>query len=52
MFAIENYHLDAAAHEEALRGAGFREVRWHAPRLSAEGEAALGMVVASLPKLV
>jgi len=41
-FAIENYHLDVAAHEEALRGAGFREVRWHAPRLSAEGEAEFG----------
>jgi toxoflavin synthase len=39
---IENYHLDAAAHEEALRSAGFREVRWHRPRLSPLGEAANG----------
>ena len=39
---VENYHLDMAAHEEALRAAGFREVRWHRPRLSPEGEAADG----------
>ncbi len=36
-FDIENYHLDVAAHEEAFRGAGFGEVRWHAPRLAPEG---------------
>ena len=36
-FDIENYHLDVAIHEQALRRAGFREVRWHAPRLSDEG---------------
>jgi toxoflavin synthase len=41
-FAIENYHLDVATHEEELRSAGFREIRWHAPRLSPEGESALG----------
>jgi ubiquinone/menaquinone biosynthesis C-methylase UbiE len=41
-FAIENYHLNQAIHEEAFRSAGFREVRWHAPRLSPDGEAALG----------
>ena len=39
-FDIENYRLDVAAHEEALRGAGFREVRWPAPRLSPEALAA------------
>ena len=39
-FAIENYHLDVLAHEEALRSAGFQEILWHAPRLSPEGEAA------------
>ena len=33
-FSIENYYLDVSAHEEALRSAGFREVRWHPPRLS------------------
>jgi ubiquinone/menaquinone biosynthesis C-methylase UbiE len=38
-FSIENYYLDTAAHEEALRSAGFREVRWHAPRLSPQGAA-------------
>ena len=36
-FDIENYHLDVTVHEEALRRAGFREIRWHAPRLSPEG---------------
>jgi toxoflavin synthase len=41
-FEIENYYLDRAAHEAAFRRAGFREVRWHEPPLSPEGEAALG----------
>lgn len=41
-FAIENYHLDEAAHEAAFRAAGFREIRWHEPRVSPEGEAASG----------
>lgn len=36
-FDIENYYLDVAIHEEAFRRAGFREVRWHAPRLSPDG---------------
>jgi ubiquinone/menaquinone biosynthesis C-methylase UbiE len=36
-FEIENYYLDVAAHEQALRQAGFREIRWHAPRLSRDG---------------
>lgn len=39
-FEIENYHLDQAAHEHALRAAGFREVRWHQPALSSAGQAA------------
>jgi toxoflavin synthase len=39
---VENYHLDTAAHEEALRAAGFRQVRWHQPELSPSGEAARG----------
>ena len=39
---VENYHLGAAAHDEALRSAGFGEVRWHRPRLSPLGEAADG----------
>ncbi len=41
-FDIENYHLNVAAHEEAFRKSGFREVRWHAPRLSPEGLLASG----------
>jgi toxoflavin synthase len=41
-FEIENYHLDQAAHEAAFRAAGFREIRWHKPQLSPEGEAAGG----------
>jgi ubiquinone/menaquinone biosynthesis C-methylase UbiE len=41
-FSIENYYLDLHCHEEAFRSAGFREVRWHAPRLSPAGEAAYG----------
>ncbi|MFO0960435.1 MAG: methyltransferase domain-containing protein [Isosphaeraceae bacterium] len=36
---VENFYLDAKAHDEALRAAGFREVAWHRPRLSpARGE--------------
>jgi toxoflavin synthase len=38
-FTIENYHLDQAAYEAAFRAAGFRDIRWHEPQLSAEGEA-------------
>jgi ubiquinone/menaquinone biosynthesis C-methylase UbiE len=41
-FDIENYHLDAAIHEQAFRRAGFRHVRWHAPQLSTDGLAAHG----------
>jgi SAM-dependent methyltransferase len=32
--AITNYHLEAEAHESAMREAGFREVRWHLPQLA------------------
>jgi ubiquinone/menaquinone biosynthesis C-methylase UbiE len=39
-FEIENYHLDRAIHEEAFRSADFLDIRWHAPRLSPEGETA------------
>jgi ubiquinone/menaquinone biosynthesis C-methylase UbiE len=38
-FSIENYHLPVSVHEEALRRAGFGTVRWHSPRVSAEGKA-------------
>lgn len=41
-FSIENYHLSVATHEEALRAAGFSQVRWHPPRLSSDGEKAFG----------
>ncbi|HVJ69715.1 MAG TPA: class I SAM-dependent methyltransferase [Caulifigura sp.] len=36
-FDIENYWLDTALHEDALRSAGFRDVRWQQPRVSSEG---------------
>jgi len=36
-FDIENYYLNVATHEAAFRQAGFREVLWHAPRLSPAG---------------
>ena len=39
---IENYFLDVATHEEALRAAGFSDIRWHRPLLSPEGDAAYG----------
>jgi ubiquinone/menaquinone biosynthesis C-methylase UbiE len=41
-FSIENYYLPVSAHEDAMRDAGFRTVRWHAPRLSRDGDAAHG----------
>lgn len=40
-FDITNYWQSTAAHEEALRAARFREIRWHRPRVSPEGQAAL-----------
>jgi toxoflavin synthase len=33
-FHIENYHLDSATHEWALKEAGLSETRWHSMRLS------------------
>ena len=38
-FTIENYHLSVASHEEALRRAGFRDIRWHPPVLSPDAPA-------------
>lgn len=35
--SIENYFLDVAVHVEAFRASGFREIRWHQPRLSPQG---------------
>jgi SAM-dependent methyltransferase len=42
-FSIENFHLNVARHEEALRAAGFRHVRWHSPHVSPEGESEFGV---------
>lgn len=39
---IENYFLNVEIHEEALHTAGFREIRWHQPMLSPDGETAYG----------
>jgi ubiquinone/menaquinone biosynthesis C-methylase UbiE len=33
-FSIENYYLDVACHEAALRSAGFQQIRWHRPLLA------------------
>lgn len=41
-FQLENYYLDAAVHEDVFRTAGFREIHWHVPRLSADGESEFG----------
>jgi len=41
-FEIENYFLDDSVHDEMFRSAGFREIRWHRPRLSPEGVARHG----------
>lgn len=39
---IVNYWLSIETHESAFKAAGFREVRWHRPRLSPEGAAVHG----------
>jgi toxoflavin synthase len=41
-FQIENYYLNVETHEAVLRSTGFRDIRWHRPLLSPEGEAADG----------
>lgn len=41
-FSIENYYLPVAVHEDTLRHAGFRTVRWHRPRVSPDGQARHG----------
>jgi len=35
-FAITNYHLSVETHERAFKGAGFSQVTWHDPELSAD----------------
>jgi ubiquinone/menaquinone biosynthesis C-methylase UbiE len=39
---VENYYLDTAIHETAFRSAGFREIHWHNPKLSPQGESEYG----------
>jgi 2-polyprenyl-3-methyl-5-hydroxy-6-metoxy-1,4-benzoquinol methylase len=41
-FDITNYWLSRATHEESLRAAGLRDVRWHQPQVSPGGQAAFG----------
>jgi 2-polyprenyl-3-methyl-5-hydroxy-6-metoxy-1,4-benzoquinol methylase len=41
-FDITNYWLSPATHEECLRAAGLRQVRWHRPQLSPEVGPAFG----------
>ncbi|MGV3723502.1 MAG: class I SAM-dependent methyltransferase [Actinomycetota bacterium] len=40
---ITNYHLAPETHEWAFRSVGLQDLRWHAPRLSPEGEAEHGL---------
>jgi SAM-dependent methyltransferase len=39
-FTLMNFAHSRATYEAALRGAGLAEIRWHAPRITAEGLAA------------
>ncbi len=41
-FSIENYNLPVSAHDDALRAAGFRSIRWKRPRVAPDGESAHG----------
>lgn len=41
-FDITNYHLSIATHEAAFHAAGFREVRWHRPKLAPAGAGEVG----------
>jgi toxoflavin synthase len=41
-FTFDNYYLGFPTHHRAFHAAGLRDVSWHLPRLSAEGEDALG----------
>jgi toxoflavin synthase len=41
-FSFENYYLSLATHHRAFHAAGLRDASWHLPRLSSEGESALG----------
>jgi SAM-dependent methyltransferase len=39
---LHNFYLSRQTYERVLRSAGLGEVRWHAPRLSPQGEAEFG----------
>lgn len=41
-FTFDNYYLSLPTYHRAFHAAGLRDLSWHLPRLSAEGEAALG----------
>ena len=41
-FEVTNYYLSVRTMEAAFRAAGLREVRWHAPEVSPEGESEFG----------
>ncbi|MBI3462864.1 MAG: class I SAM-dependent methyltransferase [Planctomycetes bacterium] len=41
-FEIENYYLSRETHEEVFRAAGFRDVRWHEPRVAPDGRGNYG----------
>jgi SAM-dependent methyltransferase len=41
-FELTNYYLGVPTMEEALRAAGLRDVRWHAPEVAREGLRAFG----------
>lgn len=41
-FSFDDYYLSTRTYEWALGSAGFREILWHPPRLSPQGEAQFG----------
>jgi SAM-dependent methyltransferase len=41
-FSFDNYYLGFPTHHQAFHAAGLGDVSWHLPRLSPEGESALG----------
>jgi SAM-dependent methyltransferase len=42
-FSLTDYYLSKETYEWAFRTAGFSEIRWHSPRVSAEGIEKLGL---------
>jgi 2-polyprenyl-3-methyl-5-hydroxy-6-metoxy-1,4-benzoquinol methylase len=42
VFCFEVYHHERGTYEQALAGAGFRDIRWHPVRLDPDGELACG----------